>query len=144
MTKVKLYTEEQVQRALFAVENGQKLREAAREYGIPHSTLNNRFHGTRTIQEAHNDQKLLSPEQEDMLAHWIRVQYTLLNTPSHRQIRLAAQGILREGGSNHEIHDKWTFKFLNRHPYLKGLKGQKLDTDRVKGVEPDKIKDLFK
>lgn len=144
MAKEKLYTEEQLQQAILAIENGTKLRAASRTYGTPLSTLSDRYHGARSVKEAHDDQKLLSQVQEDMLANWIRGQYFLLQAATHRQIRLIAQGILRTSGSSAIIHHQWSYKFLKRRPSLKHLKGQKLDTQRVKGVDPDKIQNLFK
>ncbi len=98
-----IYTEDQLRNAISAVEMGMPARKAAREYGIPRSTLLHRLGGSVSRQLAHDDQKALSPTQEDMLAHWIRVQHSISCTPTHRQIQLAATGILRTSGSLYTI-----------------------------------------
>ncbi|KIJ99686.1 hypothetical protein K443DRAFT_55083, partial [Laccaria amethystina LaAM-08-1] len=50
------------------------LRQAAKAYGIPRSTLADRYNGVGTRQQAHEFQQLLSAAQECILADWAKVQ----------------------------------------------------------------------
>ena len=65
---MKQYTEEDVDSALRAVENGQSIRKAALEWGVPRSTLRNRNTGTQPWNQGFTGLQKLSPAQEDHLA----------------------------------------------------------------------------
>lgn len=62
------YTEDQLQLAIKAVENGMPKAKAAREFGIPKSTLHDRIAGSTTRKRRDIDQQILSDNQENMLA----------------------------------------------------------------------------
>ena len=61
------YTEEDVQRALYAISNGILIKKAGLEYGVPHPTLHSRINGPLSRQEAHQHKQRLSKVQEDHL-----------------------------------------------------------------------------
>ena len=50
------------------------LRQAAKAYRIPRSTLTDHYNGVGTHQDAHEFQQLLSAAQEHILADWAKVQ----------------------------------------------------------------------
>jgi hypothetical protein len=137
------YTEAQLQEAIIAVENGAAKEAAAKQFGIPRSTLRDRLNGARTRIQRDFDQQTLSPDQETMLADWIIVQYGLGCALSHRQITLAAAALLKHSGSKKTLSKMWISKFLSRYPKIKTLTRKRIDSQRVKGVQPDSIKRLF-
>ncbi len=130
------YTEDDLQLAIAAVENGMSKTLAAKTYKVPRSTLYDRIKGSIPRADRDSDQQLLSIDQEGALEQWIHVQYLLGAAPSHQQLRLAATKILEAAGIHHTLSKRWTSKFLRRHPSLKTLQGKRIDIARVQGVEP--------
>lgn len=137
------YSEERLQEALLAIENGLPVAKASKEYGIPRGTLRHRIEGAISLKERASHQKLISDYEETCLAHWIEVQAMVGQPPTHQTVRLAAESYLKAAGDTRKPGKNWTLKFLARHPHLKTLSGKSHDIQRSKGVEPDQIKGLF-
>ena len=137
------WSEQTLQEALEAIENGMPVSRASKEYGISRGTLRARIQGATSRKERDSHQKLLSDYQESILANWVEVQQALGTPPSHRTLQLAAAAFLKEAGSNETPGRRWSTNFLARNPHLKTLQGKGHDYARSKGVEPDKIKKLF-
>lgn len=85
-----LTQEERIQRALEAIsrKNGTgatySLRQAAKDYAVPRSTLQGRKNGVPTRNEAHAYRQNLSPAQEDILVKWIQAQVGFSSFPACR------------------------------------------------------------
>ncbi|KAK8041339.1 hypothetical protein PG994_014346 [Apiospora phragmitis] len=62
------YSEKELQEALDYIANGTPIKQAAREYGIPRSTLQNRLKGQHSRSEGAADLQRLSPNQEKHFA----------------------------------------------------------------------------
>ena len=137
------YTELDMQNAIADVENGTSRHVAASRWGIPRSTLLGRLRGAGPREQAHSDRQSLSPTEEHSLAEWARIQYALGLPPTHQQLRLVAQHLLRRSGSSKTLGKNWTTGFLGRHESLKVLQGKQTEKARVDAVTPDKIKDFF-
>ena len=58
------WTEENMQSALLAVQNGLTPTAASKQYEIPRSTLRGRLSGANTLKQAASDRQMLSPVQE--------------------------------------------------------------------------------
>lgn len=75
-----LAAEQRIERAIVALklaaERGAKysINQAAKDYKVPRSTLQGRYHGVPTRSEAHAHQQKLTPAQEVVLVEWIKVQ----------------------------------------------------------------------
>ncbi|KZL63646.1 hypothetical protein CI238_11557 [Colletotrichum incanum] len=82
-----VYTEDELNQALEAIANGVSQRQAARIYGIPKTTLQNRITGTQTRAAAFEDLQRLSVSQEAKLASWVQIQADLGLALIHQQIR---------------------------------------------------------
>ncbi len=115
------YTEEQLQAALTAVENGMPKSRAAKEYQIPRKTIHDRINGATTKKQQGIDRQILSDEQESLLVQWTVVQAKIGCAPSHHLLRKVATKILEAAGNHTPIGKRWTAKFLRRHPELKTL-----------------------
>ena len=61
------YTQESIAAALNAIQAGQSLRSAAKDYSIPLSTLHDRKHSSEDTRIAHEHQQRLSNSQEKVL-----------------------------------------------------------------------------
>lgn len=117
----KAYSEDDVNQALTAIGNGQSLRKAAMESGIPRSTLHHRLHGTQPWVTAFSDLQKLSTTQEDYLAHWIRIQAALGLPLTHQQLREPAGRVLQAKGDTQTLGKNWAQAFLKRNPSIKSL-----------------------
>ena len=58
-------------------------RAAAKAYGLPRSTLQDRLRGATTSAISHQHQQLLTPLQEDFLVEWILEEDARACPPSH-------------------------------------------------------------
>ena len=88
------YTEEEMQNAITAVENGGSLHQASKQYKVPRSTLRSRLRGASSKEEVNHDGQKLSVTEETSLANWARIQYAFGLPLTHRQLHLAAQRML--------------------------------------------------
>jgi hypothetical protein len=109
------WTEESMQSALLAVQNGLAPAAASKQYGIPRSTPRGRLSGANTLEQTAADRQMLLPVQEADLATWVKIQELLGQTPSHFQIRRAAELILRQAGITTSLGKNWTTNFMRRN-----------------------------
>ena len=137
------YTEESMQQALVAIRAGDSIHRAATLYGIPHTTLRDRVHGSITRKQANSDQQALSKEQESHLVTWATVQAKLGLPPTYLQIRQAAPRILQAASSEKKLGKNWITEFIRRNPSIKAVKGMHIEKARIEAVTPDKIKEFF-
>ena len=115
------YTENALTAAIDAVNAGTPVKRAARDYGIPRATLQDRLAGRQSKTIAHTLQQKLSFVQENRLAEWICIQDTLGLAPTHAQIRTFASRILLAGGSTTGVGKHWLEGFLRRNLHVKTL-----------------------
>jgi 4-hydroxybenzoate polyprenyltransferase len=137
------WTEESMQSALLAVQNGLEPAAASKQYGIPRSTLRGRLRGANTLKQSAADRQMLSPVQEADLATWVKIQERLGQAPSHFQIRRAAELILQQAGITTSLGKNWTTNFMRRNTCINTFQGKRLENKRAKAVTPDNIKELF-
>jgi helix-turn-helix, Psq domain/Tc5 transposase DNA-binding domain len=99
--------ESMLQSALADLESGKytSIRQAAKAYNIPRSTLADRQHGKPPRSVAHEQQQRLTPAQEEFLTEWILEQDLQGYTPSHTRIREMAARILRMNGDVEPLGD---------------------------------------
>jgi transcriptional regulator with XRE-family HTH domain len=63
------------------------LRAIQKKHGIPRSTLARRLGGGISKKTARQLQQLLTPEQEDLLVHWILTLEAEGQAPTHNSVR---------------------------------------------------------
>ncbi|KAF4631462.1 hypothetical protein G7Y89_g6669 [Cudoniella acicularis] len=139
----RIYTEEDVMRALDAVAGGATISGASRDYGVPRGTLQERLKGRQSHQEAARHLQKLSPVQEKRLTDWVLVQESLGLSPTHTQIKDFAQRILATRGDTTTLGKKWLRAFLKRNPIHKTKKQVRIDSVRINGATTDIIKAWF-
>src|SRR6266566_5566336 len=128
------YTEDTLAAALNTVNSGIPLRRAARDFGIPLTTLYDRRTNRQSKTTAYISQQKLSPIQENRLAEWIRIQDVLSLAPTHTQIRTFANRILLTGSSTADIGKHWLEGFLRRNPSVRTFQTRCIDTVRINGT----------
>ena len=117
------YSEADVTAAIDDILDGRGIRLAARDHGIPRTTIGNRIKGMDTHQKASQDLQRLSPDLETRLAQFALTQESLGYAMTHAQIKGIAQKILRSGGDLKPLGRHWMDGFLRRNPQLKTKKG---------------------
>ncbi|KAK6225250.1 transposase [Colletotrichum tabaci] len=138
------YTEDEVNQALEAISNGQSIRKAAQQYGVPRTTLQHRLQGTQTRASAFSDLQRLTVSQEAKLAEWVRIQHALGLPPTHQQVKLFAERILHAMGDTQPIGRGWMQAFIRRNPSVKVQRSRPIDSRRVNGASTEVIRDWFK
>ncbi|KAK6208528.1 transposase [Colletotrichum tabaci] len=138
------YTEDEVNQALEAISNGQSIRKAAQQYGVPRTTLQHRLQGTQTRASAFSDLQRLTVSQEAKLAEWVRIQHALGLPPTHQQVKLFAERILHTMGDTQPIGRGWMQAFIRRNPSVKVQRSRPIDSRRVNGASTEVIRDWFK
>jgi len=120
------------------------IRSAAAAYRIPYETVRNRLRGTKTRQESHRSQQLLTVEEEKAI---VRLCLTLddwghpLKLP---MIKEFATALLSESPEKRqEVGQRWVNRFLGRNPEVVSKYSQRLDRQRATASDPAILKDFF-
>ena len=138
------YTEDHITQALEAITQGQSIKKAALEWGVPRSTLQNRMRGTQSRDVAFSDQQRLSPTDENHLANWVRVQADLGLPPTHQQLKDFAKRILEVHGDVEPLGKNWVQSFIKRNPSVRVHKSRAIDSQRVNGATTNIIRPWFR
>jgi hypothetical protein len=114
-----------IQSAIHDLETGvyTSQRAAARAWGVPRSTLQDRLSGHLPHAIAHQRQQRLSPEQEEFLVDWILDEDLRAQPPSHARVREMAARILQLGGDHDTLGQRLVQSFLTRQPRVASIVG---------------------
>jgi Tc5 transposase DNA-binding domain/helix-turn-helix, Psq domain len=82
------------------------LRAVQKKHGIPRSTLARRLGGGISKKTARQPQQLLTPEQEDLLVHWLLTLEADGHAPTHNTVREMAIQISTFSGGKTTIGNK--------------------------------------
>lgn len=124
----------------------QSIRQAARLYDVPYTTLHNRLHGSinRTEQRA-NGHKLTITE-EDTLVQWISSMDKRGATPRPVAVQDMANILLSERGlttSPIQVGKNWVHNFISRRDELKTRFSRRYNYQRAKCEDPKVICEWF-
>ncbi|XP_063217115.1 uncharacterized protein LOC134527954 [Bacillus rossius redtenbacheri] len=135
------YSEENLKAAIDAVQSGNSsIRKAAKDYGVPFSTLNNKVKGKVPLQRKMGPSSILSEAEENLLVCWIHAyakkgfpikRITLFETV--RDIVLSDQRPTPFKDGQPGI--KWFKSFLKRHPTLSERYAESINTARATVTE---------
>ena len=139
----KSYTEEDLQDALDAIANGLSVKKASQEWGIPRTSIRNRLSGRQPTNKAFSSFQRLSPIQEALLTSWILTQGALGLPPTHTQVRVFAERILRAQGDTQPLGKRWMSAFLDRNPSIKTMRSISMDSKRMNGATTEVIQSWF-
>ncbi|KAK6206671.1 transposase [Colletotrichum tabaci] len=137
------YTEDEVNQALEAISNGQSIRKAAQQYGVPRTTLQHRLQGTQTRASAFSDLQRLTVSQEAKLAEWVdsACSWAPTNPSTSEAIRRKDPSCY---GDTQPIGRGWMQAFIRRNPSVKVQRSRSIDSRRVNGASTEVIRDWFK
>ena len=139
----RLYTEEDVQRALEDIANGKSVRKASLDWSPLRDTLEGRIKGHVSRSKGAAPLQKLSLIQEQRLTDWVLVQESLGLSPTHMQIRVFASWILAAWYDRLLLGKKWMAGFLRRNLVLKTKKQFRIDSARVNSATSDILEAWF-
>ena len=112
---------EQEGRVCLAIEAIQKkqipsIREAARQFNVPHITLSMRIRGITNRSNTRANSHKLSELEEQSLLKWVISMDSRGAAPRHPQVRDMANILLAERGSTpiQTVGEKWVYNFIQR------------------------------
>jgi hypothetical protein len=122
--------------------------QAEKILGLPKDSVTRRVNGTVSRSQARHHQQILSPTQENVLLKYIKTLTITGFSPSYLVIRQIVEEIrpkhLREfsDASRLEISQQppprlgreWVPRFIQRHPHLKSVIGQRIESVRMDGA----------
>ena len=118
-------------------------RAAARVFNVSHSTLADRAKGIKPRNQAHEDEQILTNEEETELVRWISRLTICGYPPKPYSIREMAEAIrtrrvlgINDVSATYVQYDaigqKWVLRFLKRHSELASVRPEQIDAARVK------------
>lgn len=117
---------------------------AAREFGIPRTTLISRLQGHQNIRAGHQNQQRMTPEQEEAFSDWIPEEDASGAPPSHTRAREMASRILCMNGDTAPIGKRWIQNFLKRNPRVSSVVGRKIEAPRAKAGTQEQVGNYLK
>jgi hypothetical protein len=148
--------EENIQKAILALESKEfkSARSAVEHFKVPKSTLTDRMAGRQTRLQSHEHLQILSNAEEKTLVRWItRLTATGYPTSPALLKEMAEEiQVRRVQVASHRNTDpippapighEWLYRFLKRHPTLKGVYSRQLESARHKEATPEKISAWF-
>ncbi|KJZ70491.1 hypothetical protein HIM_10120 [Hirsutella minnesotensis 3608] len=103
MTPPNVCRENDIKNAVIAVQEGDTIAHAARDWSLPRSTLRRRLEGAVPMQAAIENLQRLSPRQEQELAEWILAEEIAGRPPTKREVTAFAQHIASLGSIDRPI-----------------------------------------
>ena len=129
------WTQQQLEDALEAVNNGMVKRKAAEQFGIPWSTFCDKLSGRRKI-DGNAPLTYLTPEEEEELVNYLKSSSDRGFGRTRTQLFTIVQDMLNARGRKTRWVDnlpstKWYKLFFERHPELSLRKPQRLGKQRA-------------
>ena len=118
-------------------------QKACLEFNVSRGTIQGRRAGATTSCESHTFMQYLTTNQEDLLVRWILEQEQRGFAPSHARVREMAENIIQSGGRGVVIGKSWVPRFLTRHANVATLLGKPIESNRIGGIQPELMRQLF-
>ena len=133
--------------AIEAVENGCGPNQAAKEHGVPKSTLKDRLSGRVVHGTNPGPRPYLNKEEENELADYL-VQSTQMGYgKTRRQVKCLVEKVAEEKGAlkeNGKVSDGWWRRFLERHPSLSLRAGDATAHVRIDAVNDENLAHYYR
>jgi hypothetical protein len=137
--------ERKVQAAIDAFQRHEyrSIRAAAVAHGADRTTVGRRLRGGNTRSQGKENQRRLSPAQEDLLIRWIIDLDVAGSAPNFSQIREFAGLISASSGGPPSVGHCWIQRFLDRHSEVKSKVGRKIDYLRANNTSSSALQPFF-
>ena len=141
---------EQEGRILLAIQAIKKqeipsIREVARRFNVPESTLRTRLRGTKNRAETRANGYKLTEIEEGSLLKWILSMDSRGGAPRHSTVREMANLLLASRGSTPvlSVGKNWVTEFVKRHSDLSSRFSRRYNYERAKCEDPKIISEWF-
>lgn len=120
---------------------------AGKRYGVPSTTLTNRYYGrAKPKREAHLQQQLLTLEEETAVERWIGRLDDIGIPPMVQHLHEIVLAILcnrPSGISDPKVGRHWISRFLNRHPDIAYRYSSRIENERAAAGKPGTRNSFF-
>ena len=136
-------------RAVNAVKvDGEALRKASREYGVPAATLKRRVDGLLAVDARLGPSTVLTREEEDKLYQYCLDMADMGYGLTIEDIKVVGYRIVAGSGRSHPFKEgstgrDWYEGFLRRHPQLSLRKPEALSYARAKNANAKMVEDFY-
>ncbi|EED15091.1 pogo transposable element, putative [Talaromyces stipitatus ATCC 10500] len=136
--------EGKIELAISDLKNGRirSIREAARIYTIPRTTLQDRLHGVPFQHAIRASNHKLAQFEEESLVKWVLDLTRRGLPPRHFLVRDMANYFLSQRGDQ-RVGDKWVYNLVQRRPEIESKFSQKYNYERAKCEDPKIIQGHF-
>ena len=144
--KRKQWSDETMVAALEAVKGGETILRAARIYGVPRSTLQDRVHRKVTHGVKPGPRPYLAPAEEKELSMSIVDVAKAGYGKTRKEIKAIAEKVANEEKGiirSKKVTDGWFKRFMDRHPNLSLCKGDATANVRMDCLNRDTMKQYF-
>ncbi|KAJ8036481.1 hypothetical protein HOLleu_20471 [Holothuria leucospilota] len=135
--KYRKYTQATLELAFAKIKNGEMtLRQAARLYSVPKSTLNDKLKGRVQLRAKSGPMTNISNAEEDRLESWLLKMSQIGYGQTKRELKSTVKKILDEDQRTTMFKDNlpgcdWFERFLARHPKISERCGEALGKERA-------------
>ena len=107
------------------------IRDAARRFNVPHSTLQDRITGLTFRAEARANSHKLTQTEEETLVRRITSMDDRASAPTHLMVKEMADLLLAARGTT-LVGQKWVYNFIKRTPELQARYSRRYNYQRAK------------
>ena len=121
------------------------IRAAARNFGVPESTLRDKLNGRKTLNATEGRPTVLTTEQEKMIACHCIYMASVGYGYAGWQVVNCANNMLGELGVERQtpLTRRWLYTFLKRHLRIRMAKPSKMEASRRHALNTDNLKAYF-
>ena len=121
------------------------VRQAARVYTVPESTLRDRLHGSINRAEKRANGHKMTQNEEDSLVQWILSMDRRGAAPRPAHVQDMANILLSKRGTTNTqtVGVNWVYNFVKRQDELKSRYSRRYNHQRAKCEDPKTIKEWF-
>jgi hypothetical protein len=148
--------EDTIQKAVRALENREftTVGAAASHFKVSRHTLGRRMAGGKSRAQARELRQLLSNAEEKTLVRWV-TRYTMAGSPLSPSLLIELAELIqrhrvrRVSGNEAaaktitSIGHEWLYRFLNRHPMMRGIYARQMENARFNGATYEVVKSWF-
>ncbi|BDD59847.1 hypothetical protein MAP00_009283 [Monascus purpureus] len=136
--------EGKIELAISDLKNGKirSIREAARIYTIPRTTLQDRLKGRQYRQLIRANNHKLAQFEEESLVKWVLDLDRRGLPPRHSLVREMANYLLSQSGDQ-RVGEKWVYNLVKRRPEISSKFSRRYNYERAKCEDPKIIQEYF-